>query len=328
MHHRVNIVNMSFIFGKEYFEVKSNGLSQFQTMSAYLGGSAFQTVVDNPVTAYRQLVQQYAKGLDGKAVDPKIASQEAKAIFYKSPIAASLSGLGPRLIGVGFKRIPKFGILLGISFFIGEDGNVGYVAATGASIMSAPFINPIRMIEKQQRAYFKQTGVEKPIMEILKESAAQRFAPLFRGTVPLMGHSLASALLGLVGQPKLQKYIQKEVGSKTNLGTFATGLIASAAVSPIYVGVTNPLSRLEVIMQTSKITGKSISVGAAIKEVIADSKEFGLRGIFRGQGIGIAKAVLSLTMFHQGRIWLTDAFKSYNVSNGLYDPVNRVVLSA
>lgn len=328
MHHRVNIVNMSFIFGKEYFEVKSNGLSQFQTMTAYLGGSAFQTVVDNPVTAYRQLVQQYAKGLDGKAVDPKIASQEAKAIFYKSPIAASLSGLGPRLIGVGFKRIPKFGILLGISFFIGEDGNVGYVAATGASIMSAPFINPIRMIEKQQRAYFKQTGVEKPIMEILKESAAQRFAPLFRGTVPLMGHSLASALLGLVGQPKLQKYIQKEVGSKTNLGTFATGLIASAAVSPIYVGVTNPLSRLEVIMQTSKITGKSISVGAAIKEVIADSKEFGLRGIFRGQGIGIAKAVLSLTMFHQGRIWLTDAFKSYNVSNGLYDPVNRVVLSA
>lgn len=97
------------LFGKEYFEVKSNGISQFQTMSAYLGGSAFQTVVDNPVTAYRQLVQQYAKGLDGKSVDPKIASQEAKAIFYKSPVAASLSGLGPRLVGVGFKRIPKFG---------------------------------------------------------------------------------------------------------------------------------------------------------------------------------------------------------------------------
>jgi len=319
---------MSFLFGKEYFEVKSNGISQFQTMTAYLGGSAFQTVVDNPVTAYRQLVQQYAKGLDGKAVDPKIASQEAKAVFYKSPVAASLSGLGPRLVGVGFKRVPKFGILLGISFFIGEDGNVGYVAATGASILSAPFINPIRMIEKQQRAYFKQTGVEKPIMEIIRESAAQRFAPLFRGTVPLMGHSLASALLGLVGQPKLQKAIQKELGSKTSLGQFATGLIASAAVSPIYVGVTNPLSRLEVIMQTSKISGNAIGVGAAIKEVIADSREFGLRGVFRGQGIGIAKAVLSLTMFHQGRIFLTDAFKSYNVRNGKYDPVNRVVLNA
>lgn len=311
----------------EYFTVKKNGLSQFQTMSAYMGGSAFQTVVDNPVTAYRQLVQQYAKGLDGKAVDPTIASQEAKAIFYKSPVAASLSGLGPRLVGVGFKRIPKFGILLGISFITGDDGDIGVVAATGASILSAPFINPIRMIEKQQRAYFKQTGVEKSIKEILRESAAQRFAPLFRGTIPLMGHSFASAILGLVGQPKLQKYIQKEVGSRSNLGTFATGLIASAAVSPIYVGVTNPLSRLEVIMQTSKISGESISVTEAIKEVIRDSKEFGLRGVFRGQGIGIAKAVLSLTMFHQGRIFLAEELKDYNVKNGYFDPVSRTVVA-
>jgi len=311
----------------EYFTVKKNGLSQFQTMSAYMGGSAFQTVVDNPVTAYRQLVQQYAKGLDGKAVDPTIASQEAKAIFYKSPVAASLSGLAPRLVGVGFKRIPKFGILLGISFIAGDDGDIGVVAATGASILSAPFINPIRMIEKQQRAFFEETGAEKSIREILRESAAQRFAPLFRGTIPLMGHSFASAILGLVGQPKLQKYIQKEVGSRSGLGTFATGLIASAAVSPIYVGVTNPLSRLEVIMQTSKISGESISVTEAIKEVIRDSKEFGLRGIFRGQGIGIAKAVLSLTMFHQGRIFLAEELKDYNVKNGYFDPVSRTVIA-
>ena len=311
---------MSLFPNSDYFTVKKNGLSQFQTMSAYLGGSAFQTVVDNPVTAYRQLVQQYAKDLNGKVVDPKIASKEAQAVFLKNPVGASLSGLGPRLVGVGFKRVPKFGILLGISFFIGEDGEVGYLAATGASILSAPFINPIRMIEKQQRAYFKQTGVEKPIMDILRESAAKNFAPLFRGTVPLMGHSLASALLGLVGQPKLQKYIKEEVGAKTQLSGFVTGLIASAAVSPIYVIVTNPLSRLEVIMQTSKIDGKSIGVIEACKEVVQDSKQFGLRGVFRGQGIGIAKAVLSLTMFHQGRIWLTDAFKQHNITNGSFTP--------
>merc|ERR1711937_1034529 len=176
-------------------------------------------------------------------------------------------------------------------------------------ILSAPFINPIRMIEKQQRAYFKQTGAAKPIMEILRESAAQNFKPLFRGTIPLMGHSLASAILGLVGQPKLQKYIQSEIGNKTNMGRSLTGLIASSIVSPIYVVVTNPLSRLEVIMQTSKISGKSIGVIEAVKEVARDSKEFGLRGIFRGQGIGIAKAMVSLTMFHQGRIFLMDTFK-------------------
>merc|ERR1719479_105170 len=102
---------------------------------------------------------------------------------------------------------------------MGEGGEVGMWAATGASILSAPFINPIRMIEKQQRAYFKQTGAQKPILEILKESAAKNFRPLFRGTVPLMGHSLASATTGLVGQPQLQKYIQKELKSKTSVGS-------------------------------------------------------------------------------------------------------------
>ena len=157
---------LNSIFPKKYFEVKKNGISPFETMVAYLGGSAFQTIVDNPVTAYRQLVQQYAKDLNGKVVDPKKAVFEANSVFKKSPLSASMSGLGPRLIGVGFKRVPKFGFLLGLSYFMGEDGDVGLLAATGASIFSAPFINPIRMIEKQQRAYYKQTGVEKPIMEI------------------------------------------------------------------------------------------------------------------------------------------------------------------
>merc|ERR1719498_2007065 len=136
------------------------------------------------------------------------------------------------MIGVLLKRVPKFGFLLGYGFFMGQ-GEPGFAAATCASILSAPFINPVRMIEKQQRAYFKQTGAEKPLMEIFKEAAAKNFMPLFRGTVPLMGHSLASAILGLVGQPKLQKFIQKEVGTKTNMGASAANLIASAVVSPI-----------------------------------------------------------------------------------------------
>lgn len=306
----------------EYFVVKKHGLSQFQTMTAYLGGSAFQTVMDNPITAYRQLVQQYAKDLKGNTVDPKIAVAEARSVFIAHPVSASLSGVGPRLVGVGFKRIPKFGILLGISFFIG-DAEPGVVAATGASIGSAFFINPIRMIEKQQRAYYKQTGTSKPIMEIVKEAAAQNFRPLFRGTIPLMGHSLASALLGLVGQPKLQKKIQSEMSSRTNFGRSASGLVASAVVSPMYVFVTNPLSRLEVIMQTNSIKGKSISVFEAVGQVVEDSKKFGLRGVFRGQGIGIAKAVISLTLFHEGRLFLQDAFYKHNETNG-YIPAKAV----
>merc|ERR1719487_583092 len=103
------------------------------------------------------------------------------------------------------------------------------------------------------------------------------------------------------------------------MSSFGASLVASAAVSPIYIVMTNPLSRLEVIMQTSSIQGKSISLVDALKEVAADSKKFGLRGIFRGQGIGIAKAMISLTMFHEGRIWCTEYFKDRNEALGRSD---------
>jgi len=171
-------------------------------------------------------------------------------------------------------------------------------------------------VEKQQRAYLKQTGAEKAVLEILRESKDAAFKPLFRGTIPLMGHSLASATLGLVGQPRLQKMVQKELGATGFFGSSACNLVASAIVSPVYVFVTNPLSRLEVIMQTSSIKGNRITVGEAIKEVASDMAKFGVRGVFRGQGIGIAKAIVSLSLFHEGRIFCTNQLKSYNERNG------------
>jgi len=313
---------MSFLFSEEYYKVQKNGVSPFQNMCAYLGGSAIQTVGDNPVTAYRQLVQQYAK-IDGVTVDPKVAQAEANAVFLRSPLAASLSGLWPRMIGVLLKRVPKFGFLLGYGFIMGQ-GEPGFAAATAASILSAPFINPVRMVEKQQRAFMKTTGAEKPLMDIMREAAAKNFMPLFRGTIPLMGHSFASAVLGLVGQPRLQKYVHKELGATGMFGQSATNLISSAIVSPIYVVVTNPLSRLEVIMQTNSIKGNAISAVDACKEIGADMAKFGLAGVFRGQGIGIAKAIVSLTLFHEGRIWLTTKFKDYNKRNGyVYQPAAK-----
>ena len=277
-----------------------------QSMIAYLGGSTIQTIADNPITAYRQLIQQYAKTASGELISPSSARREANAVFRATPIQASLSGLGPRLVGVGFKRIPKFGILLGISYCFENGEDVGFVAATSASILSAPFINPIRFIEKQQRATFRESGTQRSTLDILRESAKQRFRPLFRGTIPLMGHSLASATTGLVGQPQIQRYIKKELNSTTSLGDFAIGLVSSAVVSPIYIMMTNPLSRLEALMQTSPVTGKAVNIQSAVKEVFLDCKQFGVRGMFRGQGIGIVKAVISLTLFHQGRLWITE----------------------
>ena len=295
-----------------YFEVQKNGVSPFQNFMCYLGGSAIQTVGDNPVTAYRQLVQQYAKNAKGELVKPEVAIKEARAVFYQSPVGASLSGLTPRMIGVLFKRIPKFGILLGYTAITGNTGEPGFMAATTASILSAPFINPVRMIEKQQRVDMKKTGVERPVLDIIKEAQQKNFKPLFRGTVPLMGHSFTSAILGLVGQPKLQKNIQSYIGANSTLGQSACNLISSAIVSPIYVIATNPLSRLEVIMQTSSMSGKSISVLDACKELGKDMAQNGMKGIFRGQGLGLAKAIVSLSLFHEGRLFLTRQAKSYN----------------
>ena len=73
--------------------------------------------------------------------------------------------------------------------------------------------------------------------------------------------------------------------AQTELGKIGTvpcpmvGLAASAVVSPIYVFITNPISRLEVIMQTSKIQEKEIGLVAALKELGNDMKEFGMRGV-------------------------------------------------
>ncbi len=284
-------------------------LSKFQSFIAYMGGSGIQTIIDNPITTYRQLIQQYAKDSTGKIIDPKTVRSEVNNVFIRAPVSASMSGLGPRLVGVGFKTVPKFGFLWGITAITGEK-EPGMIGAIGASIFSAYCINPIRMIEKQQRVELKTSGKIKPVFDILTEARTQNFKPLFRGTIPLMGHSLASATTGLVGQPKLQKIIQQKLTSQPDeKSTFSfskssANLIASAIVSPIYVVMTNPLSRLEVIMQTTSIKGTSISLNQAIKELITDSKNYGLRGMFRGQGIGIAKAVLSLTMFHEGRMFM------------------------
>lgn len=291
-------------------------LTKWQSFLAYMGGSTVQITLDNPITSYRQLIQQYAKDVTGAMVDPAVARAEANRVFSKSPISASLSGLAPRLFGASTKSAPKFGFFWGITALTGQ-AEPNWLSAIGASVFSAYCINPIRMIEKQQRVELKTSGKSKPMLLIIKESAKYNYKPLFRGTTPLIAHSAASATTGLVGQPKLQKFIQEKLsGSETNsLFSFSkssANLIASALVSPIYVVITNPLSRLEVIMQTNPISGPSIKLSEAVKELVSDSKKFGLRGMFRGQGIGITKAVISLSLFHEARMGFEHAIGQYN----------------
>jgi hypothetical protein len=311
----------------------NNNDNKFKNFIAYMGGSMFQITLDNPITSYRQLVQQYAKDSAGRMVAPEFARIEANRVFFRSPVSASLSGLTPRLFGATFKTAPKFGFFWGITALTGQT-EPGILSAIGSAIFSSYCINPVRMIEKQQRIQLRDKGVIKSVREILHEASRYGYRPLFRGTTPLIGHSAASAATGLVGQPRLQKYIQTYLtgGNRENNGNrensensensenndknkmisfskSSANLIASALVSPIYVVMTNPLSRMEVIMQTNSIHSPPISIHEALGELHCDVKMFGLKGMFRGQGVGIAKAIISLSLFHEGRMIMEHLLK-------------------
>ena len=43
--------------------------------------------------------------------------------------------------------------------------------------------------------------------------------------------------------------------------------------------------------KNNKIDGKDISMWKASKELIQDTRLHGLQGVFRGQGVGIVKAI-------------------------------------
>lgn len=304
---------MSFLFSDEYWKVKKkNGVSPFQMGVAYMGGSFWQTTVDNSITAYRNILLNQSKDINGNMVDPKVAFRQTNAIFMKHPLSASFSGLSPRLFGVVTKRTPKFGFLLGWSYLSGNNGEVGFTESFVASVASAPFISPWRFLERQQRLTLKETGKQRPMMDVIRECGTKNYLPLFRGSTALMCHSFASALLGLFGQPVLCKKIEKELGEKTTLGKHFANLVASCIVSPAYVIISNPINRCENIIQSNPISAQPITLRGAIKEYSIDVKQFGMSGFFRGQAVGITKAVISLSLFHMGRMALTDFFKARN----------------
>ena len=120
-------------------------LTEWESFITYIGGSIIQIILDNPITAYRQLIQQYAKDSTGNIIDPKIARQEANKVFIKLPVTTSLSGLTPRLLGASIKSIPKFGSLWLVTALTNQNENnkkePTIIAAISSSIFSAYIIN-------------------------------------------------------------------------------------------------------------------------------------------------------------------------------------------
>ena len=70
-------------------------------------------------------------------------------------------------------------------------------------------------------------------------------------------------------------------------------------------------------MQTNPIKNKRINLKEASKVIIEDTRKFGLKGLLRGQGIGVVKGVVALTVFQESRILYQNSFKNYNIKHGI-----------
>ena len=58
------------------------------------------------------------------------------------------------------------------------------------------------------------------------------------------------------------------------------------------------------MIQVQNIENPKMKINNAIKEYLKDVKLNGVKGFLRGQGAGIGKAVVSLTVFHEVRMTL------------------------
>lgn len=288
-----------------YFDIQKGGISNFQIMYCYIAASSITTIIDNPFCVYRQLTQQ-------STLDPKITKGKVKKTFFKSPLTVAFSGISPRLFGIFLKKVPVYGLLSGISYLRNEKETISLGSVMYSSFLSAIIINPVRFIEKQQRSSFLKDGTKKSIGYIFKESSNEKYKPFFRGLVPHMSHSVISGCLALCGQSQLQKMISRKIKTKSFLGEITSNLLSSCLISPIYVILTNPLSRIETMIQTATIKKSAPSLKDCIVSIKQDYKKYGFHGFFRGQGVGMIKAIVHLTTFHQARMMFIQKTKIWN----------------
>lgn len=275
---------------------------QIKKFSCLLISSMIQAISDNPFTSYRQLLQQYTQNKQGQYYDINKTKNIVRNIFLNNPINVSFSGLKTRLIGNFIKRVPKFGLILGYN---GNDKTIRLDSILFAAIFASPFVNPIRFIEKQQRLNFHKSNIEINSNVILDKCKKYYYFPLFRGITPLITHTFISTSLGIFYQNKIQKKIYNyNYFQNKNINRFYSNLTSSIIISPIYIFLTNPIERIETIIQIKDINKPKYSIINAIKEYKNDVKINGYKGFFRGNGTGILKAIISLTVFHETRMTL------------------------
>lgn len=159
--------------------------------------------------------------------------------------------------------------------FVNAPTTSGHLSAIFSGVFSSPIVCPLKVIEKRKRS-----GIS--VVDSLR-----RPLTMFRGIGPVILHSSLSTTLRLVEQPRLKKLLGE------------SNLASSALISAAYIFVTNPLSRLEIIIQTGPMGRDTIRTREALRLISRDILVNGCLGMFRGQGISLLGATISLFTFHE-----------------------------
>lgn len=159
--------------------------------------------------------------------------------------------------------------------FVNAPTTSGHLSAIFSAICSSPIVCPLKVIEKRKRS-----GIS--------VSDSLRFpSTMFRGIGLVAFHSSLSTTLRLVEQPRLKRMLGE------------SSLASSLLISTAYIVVTNPLSRLEIIIQTGPMNLETIRTRDALRLISRDISVNGCLGMFRGQGISLLGATISLFTFHE-----------------------------
>ena len=58
-------------------------MDQLNKFTILLSSSMIQAIADNPLTSYRQLLQQYTKDKNGNYINPKLTNQKVRKNFLQ-----------------------------------------------------------------------------------------------------------------------------------------------------------------------------------------------------------------------------------------------------
>ena len=259
---------------------------------AYAGASVAQHVVESPFTVYRELIHDYKR----------YGPAEARAAFGRGMLTVSCAGIVPRLVGSLLRKIPKYGIMIGVSRHMHAGQDLCTPAVMGTAGAVAVVSTPAKVLEKQQIFHAARTGAGLPVGDLWAHAARCGYRTLFRGALPYAARSSIGTATGIVLHPRVQSRIEESLGCHTTRAC----ILASAALCPVYVIPTAYLSRMETYMQSRPLASERLTLRESVQTITRDVQLNGWRGMCRGMASGMLESIVSLSAFHLTRICILE----------------------